>query len=99
MSAEDAVLPMPRSGPIPERVARLEWIIPGVAARVNTNAADIKKLSDERIADHADLVNMGADVRGLGGTLNKLVWAIVTMALTLAGSTLALALTIASHAS
>lgn len=97
MSAEDAALPMPRSGPVPERVARLEWIIPGVSARVATNTADIKSLSDQRIADHADLINVAEDVRTLTTTLNRLVWAVVGMALTLAGSAMALALTIASN--
>jgi chromosome segregation ATPase len=102
MTAHAADLP---GGPLDfgRRIDRLEWRQDNVDDRIKTNATRIDSLTDRQDQMTTNVATLGNtvidikdDVTTLKHTLDKLVWAIVGLALTIAGSAVGLALLIAA---
>lgn len=61
----------------------------------NTGRIEVIERTDA--ATHVEVQEMRADITSLKNTLDKLIWAIVGLALTVAGSTIAIAVTLGAH--
>lgn len=94
MSVLDSAIEPPDSPGM--RLARLEWRHGQLSADFILTKAQVDRLTNAAATDHADLVNLSKDVGQLSTKLDRLTWAIVLLALTLAASALSLAITIAS---
>lgn len=90
---DDAIEPPDSPG---LRVARLEWGVRRLSADFTLTKTQVDTLIGQHAADHADLVNLGKDMSTLTSKLDRLTWAIVFLALTLAASAISLAISIAS---
>jgi hypothetical protein len=88
---------MSEPDPLVLRVGKLEWSMNDVVQRQGRNSERINQL--ERDVATAKQINLDLkqDVENLQHTLDKLVWAVVGLALTIAGSAVGIAILTAAN--
>ena len=79
------------------RVGRLEWKVPEVEDRGRKNSERLQAVERQQSVNSEIIRAVSVDVTELKATLDKLVWAIVGLALTIAGSVVIFAATGAGH--
>lgn len=92
----DDAIPTPAS--LDRRVTKLEWVVPGQVAKLETTITRLDKVADAQLVDHAAQKSLTKDVSILTTKLDRLTWAIVGLALTIAASAITLAISIAGGA-
>jgi hypothetical protein len=78
---------------------RLGWEVENLKKTVQENRDRIVVVEKESSKNTAEVVEARSDVSDLKATLNRLTWAIVGLALTIAGGAIGLALQIAASGS
>lgn len=96
MSTLDDAAPSPLG--LSRRLDRLEWIVPNISGELTTTVTKLNQVADEQTTMRQIQKDTAEDVGQLKKSLDRLTWAIVTMAFTIAASAVGLAITIASHA-
>lgn len=76
------------------RVGRLEWQHGVVDERTKKNSNRLEVLERSDAVQETQIVEIHNDIKALKTTLDRLVWAIVGLALTIAGTAVGLALTL-----
>lgn len=89
----DEAIPTPAG--LDRRVTRLEWVVPGQVAKLDTTVTRLDAAVERQLVDHEAQKQLTRDVITLATKLDRLTWAIVILALTIAASAISLALTIA----
>lgn len=79
------------------RVSKLEWVVPRISAELTTTVDRLNEVAKEQTTMKQVQLDIRDDVTSLKKTLDRLTWAIVTMAFSIAASAISLALVIASH--
>jgi hypothetical protein len=95
MAAIDDAIPPPFGNNFDQRIRSLEWVVPGVSADLKTTRSDVEKLTVDAAVMRESQKAIAKDVSTLTTKLDRLTWAIVFLALTIAASAISLALTIA----
>jgi chromosome segregation ATPase len=83
----------------PPTIERIGWEVDNLKKTVQENRDRIVVVEKESSKNTAEVVEARADVSDLKATLNRLTWAIVGLALTIAGGAIGLAIQIASSGS